>query len=375
MSGQELENHRISFECDVVNGADPDLAGALTVTVNPFVPSLYAADSYSPMGAFPTMTLVQLLGFESFEAFEAERHKSLLAIEQVWPNARMLFQYLVNDNAKMFVRLAKDKFGLDWEPATEHQRTSVAYQALGVATTAIVGTTGSRSSMIMARFAKKHTAAMRHKPHLLTFRERGALAKELERDVFTVVGRFVDDYESWEMGRLVRFAESAAVSELDRLVLYRDEFSIVRDLYQQGFELSCKCIWPLVAAQNTVKRGDPNAFGDVHPQIVAVKFRPRTLSQFDKLPNAFKVAYAAQVPGWDSFTTLLSSQHRNTISHATAHHDLRSGRIVSDKDPTGISYLDFLGLTFGVFEALSVLMQALRAARVASSRDFDLPSS
>lgn len=372
ISGRELEKHRIRFECDVVNGAEPDLPGAPTVTVNPFVPSLYAADSFSPMGAFPTMTLVQLLDGEGFEAFEAERHWAFAAIEQGWPNTRMLFQYLLQDNSRMFSRIAREKFALDWEPTTAHQRTTVAYQALGATTTAIVGKTGSPSATIMGRFAKKHTAAMRQEAHLLTFRERGTLAKELERDVFTAIGRFIDEHESWEMGRLARFVRPEVAAELDELVLYRDEFSIVRDLYQQGFELSCKCIWPLIAAQNSVIRGHPDAFGDAHPADVPMKSRPKNLAGFDKLSNAFKVAYAAQVPGWDSLGRLLSSRHRNAIGHATAHHDLQSGRVVSDKDLTGISYLDFVGLTFGVFETLSALMQVLRAARIASSPDFHL---
>lgn len=373
MSGRELADHRIRFECDVVNGADPELPGAMTVTVNPFVPSLYTADSFSPMGAFPTMTLMQLLGDDGFESFERERHEGFAAIEHLWPDTRMLFQYLVQNNSKMFSRIAGEKFGLDWEPATAHQRTSVAYQALGMTTTAIVGQTGSASATIMSRFTRKHRAAMRKETHLPAFRVRGQRAAEVERDTFTAIGRFIDEHESWEMGRLIRFVGPEATTQLEELVLHRDEFPIVRDLYQQGFELSCKCIWPLVAAQNTVIRGNPDAFGGAHPPTVPPKSRPASLSQFDRLPNAHKVAYAAQVPGWGAFASLLSSRHRNTIGHATAHHDLRSGRIVSDVDTRGISYLDFLGLAFGVFEALTTLAQALRAARVASSPDFGLP--
>lgn len=375
MSGREIDDHRIRIECDVVSEKDPGVAGAPTVTVNPFVPSLYEANSFSPMGAFPTMTLLELLGKEGFDAFETERHWGFAAIEQGWPNTRMLFQYMLQGNARMFSRIAKEKFALDWEPATAHQRTSVAYQALGTLTTAIVGETGSPSSTIMGRFVRKHTAAMRREAHLLTFRARGTLAKELERDVFAAIGRFIDEHESWEMGRLVRFVRPDVNAEVDALVLYRDEFSIVRDLYQQGFELSCKCIWPLVAAQNSVVRGHPDDFGDAHPESVPLKLRPKNLATFDNLSNGFKVAYAAQVPGWDSFSDLLSNRHRNAIGHATAHHDLQTGRVVSDKDRAGISYLDFLGLTFGVFEALTALIQVLRAARVASSPDFRVEQS
>lgn len=370
MSGTELENHRISIECEVLR-ADTELPGARVVTINPFVPSLYEADSFSPSGAFPTITLVQILGFEGFGEFEAERHRGLETVDAFWPNVRMLFQYYLQSNAQMFARIAKERFELDWEPSTSHERTSVAYQAMGTATTLITGTRGASGERAIGRFARKHTAAVKRcEHHLLAFRRRGQVSAALERDLFTELNRFVEQHESWEMGRLGRFVGAAEKDAFDKLVLYRDEFSAMRDIYQQGFELACKCLWPLIAAQNTVKQGSPDDFGDVHPANVPVKQRPKSLEKYDKLPNAFKIAYVAQVPGWESFAVLLNNRRRNTIGHATAHHDLQTGRVVSDEDPVGMTYLEFLGETFGVFEALSTLAQVFRAARVASSPDF-----
>jgi hypothetical protein len=373
MSGTQPENHRISFECKVVNGEDPDLPGAAVITINPFVPSLYDADSFSPDGAFPTMTLMQLLGYDGFLEFERERHAGLNAVDELWPSTRMLFDYYLQGNVRMFVKTAKGRLGFDWEPSTSHERTTVAYHALGVTTTAVVGQTGSYAAQVIRRFASKHTAAMKEKRHLQVFRSRGREAENLERDVFTELNRFISQHESWEMGRLLRFVNEDARRRLGSLVLFRDEFAIVRDLYQQGFELACKCLWPLVAAQNTVKRRDPDDFGVDHPATVPDRQRAASLTQFQKLANAHKVAYVAQVPGWESFAAHLSSSSRNTIGHATAHHDLQTGRVVSDKDPVGITYLEFLTQTFGVFEALSTLAQVLRAIRVASSPDFAVP--
>lgn len=370
MSGTELEDHRMSIECERLT-TDTQSADARVVTINPFVPSLYEADSLSPSGAFPTMTLVQVLGHAGFSQFETERHRGLEAADATWPNVRMLFQYYLQNNSQMFARIAKERFELGWEPSTKHHRTSVAYQAVGIATATITGTTGASGERALGRFARKHTAAMKErKDHLLAFRRRGQVAAALERDLFTELNRFVEQHESWEMGRLSRFVGPTEEKAFDELVLYRDEFSAMRDLYQQGFELACKCLWPLVAAQNTVKQGSPDDFGDVHPMNVPVKQRPRSLEKYDKLPNAYKIAYVAQVPGWESFGVLLNNRRRNTIGHATAHHDLQTGRVVSDEDPNGMTYLEFLGETFGVFEALSTLAQVFRAARVASSPDF-----
>lgn len=372
MSGIEFQNHRVDIECEVVSGSAPESPDTRVVTVNPFVPSLYGADSYTPNGAFPTMTLLQALGDDAFMKFESERHAALEASRVLWPKVRMLFQYYLQGNTKMFTRIAQQQFGLTWEPSTSHERTTVAYQAMGTATVVITGTTGATSSNIIGRFSRKHSAAIkRHRDHLLTFRRRGQSSANLERDVFTELNRFIEHHESWEMGLLERFFRPSDKSAFEELVLYRDEFSLVRDLYQQGFELACKCLWPLIAAQNSVKRGNPDDFGEVHPDRVPEKQRPKNLDKFDKLPNAYKIAYVAQVPGWEPIESLLNNRRRNTIGHATAHHDLQTGRVVNDENPSGMTYLEFLSEVLGVFEALSTLAQVLRASRVASSPDFD----
>ncbi|GAA2679824.1 hypothetical protein LV78_005287 [Actinosynnema pretiosum] len=376
MSGTELSNHQITVGAEVLSGQNAEPDGVPVVTINPFVPSLYDADSFAPAGAFPTITLVQILGNDVFGKFREERHQSLEAGQLLWPKVRMLFQYYLQGNAEMFTRIAQRHLGLGWKPSTSHERTTVAYQALGTATTMITGNTGTCGSTVISRFRRKHTAAMdRHLDHLKAFRRRGQELDALERNLFTELNRFVERHESWEMGLIGRFIGPKEKEAFDELVLFRDEFSTVRDLYQQGFELACKCLWPLVAAQNTVKRGNPDDFGDVHPEpeIVPVNRRPKSLKKFDDLANAHKIAYVAQVPGWESLAVLLNNRRRNTIGHATAHHDLQTGRVVSDKDPAGMTYLEFLGETLGVFEALSVLAQVLRASRVAASPDFGLP--
>ena len=383
MSGTELSKHRIRIDCELQEWVGGQVSDLPVITVNPFVPSLYGADSTmlvdssckvdasSVIGVFPNATLAGILGGSNFICFENERHRSLDVSRRLWPEVRLLFQYYLQNNTKMFVRIAKEKFGVDREPTMDHERTSIAYQAIGMATTTIVGSTGCSAGKVIERFGRKHAAAMKRSlEYIRVFRKRGKALVALERDMFTELDRFVEQHESWEMGLLSRFVGSVEIGEFERLVLYRDEFSILRDLYQQGFELACKCLWPLIASQNTVKRNDPNNFGDDHPASVPPKLRVNSLKQFDKLSNAYKIAYVAQVPGWESLGDLLDNRRRNAIGHASARHDLQTGRIVCDTDPIGATYLDFLGQTLGVFDALSTLMQVIRASRVAASLDF-----
>ncbi len=78
--------------------------------------------------------------------------------------------------------------------------------------------------------------------------------------------------------------------------LFRDEFDVLRDLYQQGFETVCKTLRFAVAAQNTVKRRNPDEFGDQVPDGLNLKKNPTSLNAYDKLPNAARVAYVRQIP-------------------------------------------------------------------------------
>lgn len=48
---------------------------------------------------------------------------------------------------------------------------------------------------------------------------------------------------------------------------------------------------------------------------------------------------------------------------ATNCHDLRIGRVVSDKHPDGIPHIEFVGDTFNLLKAIVVLMQILTSAR------------
>lgn len=160
-------------------------------------------------------------------------------------------------------------------------------------------------------------------------------------------------------------------SELANLTLFRDEFDILRDRYQQSYELVCKVIKIALAAQNTVIRKDPNDFGPV-PSGVGIRASPTTLAKFDKLSTAYRLAYLRQVPKWDAFADLMNNKKRNAIGHASSRHDLRTGLVVSDIVTTGVTYLDVCADVVGMFDALGASLTILRWACVATSQDFEL---
>lgn len=367
--GEDLYTFDVKFDAVRVESLADD---AKVVTANPFVPARPGADSDSPLEAFSMMTLHHLLGDDVF-AFIQSLGSARSTVAHNWPPVRRIYEYYLDGNWPAFDRAVASTFpDVNWpNGATVQERATRAHMAILAGTVELV-IPSDQLHRYFDRYSRKHTAALRvpeYRALLVTDFEDGKL-KRLQRSLFDLIDLFVQRSEMWAMGGLERVVPNDRRTFLDDLVLARDEFGELRDLYQQGFELICKTLRFLVAAQNTVKRMDPNDFGpDVPPRVPANR-HPTNLSQFDKLPNAHRIEYVGQVPGWEGLAAVLDNKIRNTIGHATVRHDLRSSRIVSDQNADGITYLQFLAGVYDLFEALTFALQVLRFARIASSPDF-----
>jgi hypothetical protein len=368
--GHDLESHRVEFEAELLPSETSLDAGF--VTVDPNVPSKYDAVQRGEFGTFPTMTLVHLVGDERAEALLEMLPRGRSAAEELWPKVRRIYEYYLVEDWRHFDKAGAAAFD-DWRTvSTTHERATLAHQSVGAAAAAITDDIDDATARYLHRVLTKHTAALKYRSYVASARTdvSSGLVPGLQRGVFDVMDRFVGHLDAWQMGALRRVMPPDRLPLLEELTLFRDEFDILRDLYQQGFETVCKTLRFALAAQNTVKRHDPNDFGVDVPGGANQKVNPRSLNAYDKLPNASRLAYVKVVPGCEGFAALLNNRTRNAIGHASARHDLRTGRIVSDKDPSGVQYLDLAADVFGVFDALSASLQLLRAIRVVSSPDF-----
>jgi hypothetical protein len=371
MYGEELMDLRVEFDADQVNIEDNPL-DAQFVTVDPSVPSRLKGAKRGQLGTFPTMTLIQLTGDDNGHELIQILHRGKDEASLRWPVIRRLFEYYLAEDWKHFDKAAADTYE-DWNPVdTEHERATMANQAVGLFMAGVIGGRREAGAQFVHRLGKKHTAALHNKAYrdkLHVLAKTGEI-RRLQRQVFDEIGRFVESLPSWQMGILDRYVTDEARPELASLTLFRDEFDILRDRYQQSYELVCKVIQIAVAAQNTVIRGDPNDFGRV-PEGVGIKASPTTLAKFDKMSTAYRLAYLRQVPKWEGFADLMDNKKRNAIGHASSMHDLRTGRVTSDVDPNGVTYLDVCTDVAGMFEALAVSLTILRWARIATSQDFE----
>lgn len=372
MYGEELKDLRVEFDADIVPVADDNPADAAFVTVDPSVPSRLKGVARGQLGTFPTMTLIWLAGDDNGHELLQVLHRGKEEASGRWSTIRRLFEYYLSENWTLFDKAAADTYN-DWESVdTEHERATMANQAVGLFMAGITGGRGEATANFVGRLGRKHTAALNNKTYrdeLHALAKSGEL-KSLQRQVFDEIGRFVESLPSWQMGLLDRYVLDERRSELADLTLFRDEFDILRDRYQQSYELVCKVIKIALAAQNTVIRKNPNDFGPV-PSGVGIKASPTTLAKFDKLSTAYRLAYLRQVPKWDAFADLMNNKKRNAIGHASSRHDLRTGLVVSDIDTTGVTYLDVCADVVGMFDALGASLTILRWARVATSQDFE----
>lgn len=322
------------------------------------------------LGTFPTMTLMHLAGDDVLELLQVLEHGKQ-EVSQRWPAIRRLFEYYLAEDWHLFNKAAGEIYE-DWQSVhTDHERATMANQAIGMFATAVTGGRNEAVGRFLDRLGRKHTAALGNVSYLDALRAlaAGGEIRSLQRQVFDEIGRFVESFPSWQMGILDRYVTDCARADLADLTLFRDEFDVLRDRYQQSYEIVCKVIKFALVAQNTVARSEATDFGPV-PEMVARKKSPTSLSEFDRMSTAFRLAYLRQVPKWEGFAGLMDNKKRNAIGHASSRHDLRSGLVISDLAPDGVTYLDVCSDVAGMFDALAACLQVLRWARVATSPDF-----
>jgi hypothetical protein len=368
--GEDLDSHRVDFDAEWFRGEEPDLV----VTTDPNVPSRYeAADMMSGIGSSAIFTLAHVVGDERMPDLMTYLPRGRTAAEAWWPKARRIYEYYLEADWERFNKAGSALFSDNWsDPATVHERATAAHQALGIVLKAITDDDYPASAAFLRRWMMKHTGALDH-PAYRAFARAEADSGELalaQRRVFDVLDLFVQRFDPWQMGILHRIVPEQNLPLLDDLTLFRDEFDILRDLYQQAFETICKTLRYPIAAQNAIKRGDPHDFGTSVPQILTRKTNPSSLATFEKLPNYDKLQYVAQIPGMEGWAGLLDNKTRNAIGHATVRHDLRTGLVVSDTVPAGVRYLDVAADVYGIFDALCISLQVLRGIRILSSSDF-----
>ena len=184
--------------------------------------------------------------------------------------------------------------------------------------------------------------------------------------LFGALNQYVRRWESWSAGYLVQATDPQMRSKLEKLRLCRDDFSDLRDLYVQTFEICCSALPYAAALLNQGHRGSPEIFSEVPAAILrgnAKAAPPRSIRAFAKLPNATKLQWFTEWPSWrDHIGALLDKNIRNGLGHASARHDISSGMI--EFEGFSISYLELTSRSIDLGHAILALLQLVKSLRL-----------
>lgn len=376
--GEELESHRITFEGSERIDPFGDDEAFTTVTIDPNVPLRYSAQAMPEWGSSPNITFGRLVHGNTEVAMRALGALRSLG-ETEWSKVFRLYEYYLNEQWDHLQRQGIELVGEHWpRGAARLPVHSMVHHILLIA----VGPTQVESfpGELFGEFAESHVRALRLHSNYSDFARSevasGSIQRELRR-TFDVLDAFMRSYESWLPG-LTRWVLSPdATSTVDELRLCRDDFPLLRDLYQQAFETCCKSLRYVVGAINADKRGSPTAFPLIAPPGVTSPARHpvRTFAQFDRLTNADKMAYVFELPKWNSnLGEILDRRTRNAIGHSSVRHDLRTGEVVNDHGEH-MSYFEFTGRVYRISYMLSLTLQILRSQRILGAQPSDLGAS
>lgn len=198
---------------------------------------------------------------------------------------------------------------------------------------------------------------------LLECDEQGRLA-EVDRSLLEATRALSQASAAWRSGYIRLGMPESTVDQLDELILLQDEFSRLRDVYQQVFESVCRTLWLAALISNLSRNGDPRDFSGLHYLDAQGTSRPvGSIRAFRKLPNAFKVATVQCSSNFGELFDGLDNRLRNAIGHASARHNLREG-VITNNEGEKLRYFDFVARVYGLTLPLSAAVVLARNARV-----------
>jgi hypothetical protein len=361
-SGTELTNHRVEFQDASIESPFADNACS-TVTIDPNVPLRYDAASIFEWGSSPNIAFAQITQDNAVPALKAAN--ALRSAAAQWSGFRHFYEYYLAEQWVLFDSSGRALYGEHWpDQPTPLQRESLAQTPFMLLL--LPTQVEEHGSHLFRRFSEAHldgVAVPAYRAFAAEEVQAGRVRAEMRR-TFDVIDSFLREDESWASG-VIRWSVDPSI-DLSSLRLCRDEFPLLRDLYQQAFEATAKSLRYVVASINQAQRGSPTAFPAAAPAGVA---RPsahpvRTFAKFDKLVTADKLAYVYADPEWQRWLSpLLDRQTRNAIGHNSVRHDLRKGFVVTDRGDS-IAYFDFVGKVYRMTYVLTVVTQVLRSFQV-----------
>jgi len=153
--------------------------------------------------------------------------------------------------------------------------------------------------------------------------------------------RVFDHFDAFIVGLLYEEMPPSLQERIDEYRIFRDDYLVIKALYQDIFELTSQLTVFLGAIINLSIRNDSCLFSN----------GDRSFNRFKRRTAFERLQILSEVPRLNTLLSAVSRPMRNTIGHFSAYYDCRSGDLQYD-DGTNINYIVFLGQFFTAVKAL-----------------------
>ncbi|TCO47862.1 hypothetical protein EV646_105420 [Kribbella antiqua] len=193
----------------------------------------------------------------------------------------------------------------------------------------------------------------------------------LQRRLFDQIRRMIGERAIWSPALALMYLDIFKREAPSGWRLPGEDFHILRDAYQQSYELCSQALYLLVAAKNVEEGRDATKICAADyssgwvPQIDGnQKKLPKTIAQFKKLTSELKELYLEKFPVtrsvWDTF---FNRRTRNAIAHADVDFVVSSGMITTGKGDE-LTYIDFVKSTVGQLQMLILFTDYVKLCRI-----------
>jgi hypothetical protein len=326
------------------------------ITIHPDLPARADAREMWDEGGSPFIMHHQLLGAR-FSEFYRRLNTFRTVSGQDWLKVQRWIGYYVNCRWEDFDSEGKRIFEENWpSPVKEWMRHDFIHKALDTLFAPIwinlYYPTMKAEWCCLSGFPEGMPKAV--KDFAKSSIQSGEI-QEVQKEVFHCLDLFMENRSGLLPGLAAEMYTIDKEKSIQELRLFRDEFSQLRDLYVVTFETCHHVLKYVVAVNNIKKRGDCDDFGQAGP---------KSIEAFEKLPNAKKIEFLADLAQWqENWPLVLDRNLRNAISHHRVHHDLTTGTLVFEQGEA-IPYLEFVVKSLRLIHPILLVANVLKTMHI-----------
>jgi hypothetical protein len=348
----ELEPHGFTLDAEHASLSEPvvtvatDLPVHKTRHTNPL-----------PEGGSPFLLLTQEMG-SSFMKWKGKVDALQMLRQNQFPHVRQLVDYARAGNWDMVRQCLTTMFKED-APEDDLSTIYACYRVMGVLYAPLISVP-EMTDLLNEYYTFLNDCFDKKKSEykaLLEEWSRMPLYRGLRTKALSIFLRVLEHFDAFIVGLLYNEMPTALKAHIDDFRVFRDDFSVVKALYQDLFELTSQLLVFLGAVINLSARGAPWEY------VTGVK----SFDAFKKKTAFERFKILSEVPKLSGLVGGVSRPMRNSIGHFSADYQPCTGHLQYDNG-TELNYIVFVGELFAAVKALWFTLIVIEKADIDMTR-------